>query len=53
MRFPDSDRPVDILDPDLAAVRKADVNAIADAFIHDRRNADRFAENFINLALYN
>jgi len=40
MPFPHSDRPVDVLDPDLAAIRKADVNAIADAFVHDRRNAD-------------
>ena len=40
MPLPDADRPVDILDPDLAAILKANVDPIADAFVDDRGNAD-------------
>ena len=38
--FPDPDRPVDILDADLAAVLKANVDPIADALVDDRGDAD-------------
>src|SRR5947207_3657382 len=34
--FPDADRPVDILDANLAAILEANVDPIADAFVDDR-----------------
>ena len=37
---PDADRPVDVLDRYLSAVLEADVDAIADAFVDNRRYAD-------------
>jgi len=37
---PDSNRPVDVLDIDLAAVLEANVDPIADALIDDRGDAD-------------
>ena len=40
MPFPNSDRPVDILDSDVAGVLEANVNSIADAFVDDRGNAN-------------
>src|SRR5271167_1357617 len=40
MPFPHSDRPVDILNADVAAVLEADVDPIADAFVDDRGDAD-------------
>ena len=40
MPFPDSDRPVDILDANVAGVLEADVDPVADAFVDDRGNAD-------------
>ena len=38
--FPDPDRPVDVLDRDLAAVGEGDVDAVADALVDDRGDAD-------------
>ena len=40
MPFPDSDRPVDILDGNVAGVLETDVDSIADAFVDDRGNAN-------------
>ena len=40
MPLPDSDRPVDVLDTDFAAVLEANVDPIADAFVDDRGDAD-------------
>ena len=40
MPLPDSNRPVDILDADLAAVLEANVDPIADALVDDRGDAD-------------
>ena len=40
MPFPNADRPVDILDADVAGVLKAHINPVADAFVDDRGNAD-------------
>ena len=40
MPLPDSDRPVDILDTDVAAVLEANVDPIADALVDDRGDAD-------------
>src|SRR5208282_617011 len=40
MPLPDTDRPVDILDADLAAVLEANVDPIADALIDDRGDTD-------------
>ena len=37
--LPDPDRPVDILDADIAAVLKTNVDPIADAFVDDRGDA--------------
>jgi hypothetical protein len=34
--YPDPDRPVNILDADVAAILEANVDAIADAFVDDR-----------------
>lgn len=39
MPFPYADRPGDVFDCDLAAVREAHVNAVADAFVDDAGNA--------------
>jgi hypothetical protein len=36
MPFPDSDRPVDILDGNIAGVLETDVDTIANAFVDDR-----------------
>ena len=38
--FPDADRPVDVLDVHLAAVLEADVDAVADALVDDRGDAN-------------
>ena len=48
MPAPDADRPVDILDRDIAAILEADVDAIADALVDDRGDADAawFGERF-------
>ena len=40
MPLPDADRPVDVLDLNLAAIGKADVEAAADAFVDDRGDTD-------------
>jgi len=40
MPFPDSDRPVDILNADVAAVLEPSVDPIADAFVDDGGNAN-------------
>src|SRR6516162_7684919 len=46
MPAPDADRPIDILDRRIAAVAEPDVDAIADALVDDRGDADaaRFGE---------
>ena len=65
MPFPDPDRPVDILDANLAAILEANVDPIADAFVDDRGDANptRLGERFqtrgnidaiaINVAAFN
>ena len=40
MPFPDADRPVDILDGDVAGILELHGYPIADAFVDDGRNAD-------------
>ena len=40
MPFPHPDRPGDVLDADLAAVAEGDVDAVADALVDDRGDAD-------------
>ena len=40
MPAPDADRPVDVLDRYLSAILEPDVDAIADAFVDDRGDAD-------------
>ena len=40
MPLPDTDRPVDILDADVAAVLEPNLDPIADALIDDRGDAD-------------
>src|SRR4029079_17425272 len=46
--FPNAHRPLDVLDGNFAGVGEADVDAIADALIHDRRDADatRLSQRF-------
>src|ERR1700691_4875034 len=46
MPSPDANRPVDVLDADLAAVLEVNVDAVANAFIDDRgdANASGFGE---------
>ena len=40
MPFPNSDRPVDILDGNVAGVLETDIYSIANAFVDDRGNAN-------------
>ena len=48
MPLPDSDRAIDILDTDIAAILETNVDPITDAFMNDRRDADstRLREGF-------
>src|SRR5215831_20888604 len=48
MPLPDSDRAIDVLDTDVAAILETNVDPITDAFMNDRRDADstRLRERF-------